>query len=155
MYLSNYHLALFLEKFNSGSSTDGLLLKIENVSKRKSLNSFYLLLASVYQKECFYCGKRVKSRRGNHVDHFIPWSFIQNDQLWNLVIACSKCNTSKNNKLAEIEYLEKLIQRNCHLSENENIIERIDMQLYTPNKLEDLYKYSRQNGYTDVWIPNK
>ncbi|MDZ5711001.1 HNH endonuclease [Jeotgalibacillus haloalkalitolerans] len=155
MYLSNYHLALFLEKYNSGSSTDGLLLKIENVSKRKSLDKFYLLLASVYQKECFYCGNKIKSRKGNHVDHFIPWSFIQNDQLWNLVIACVKCNTSKNNKLADKEFLEKLIQRNNFLSLEENITQRVDMQLYVPKKLEDLYKYSRQNGYTDIWTPNR
>lgn len=35
------------------------------------------------------------------VDHFIPWSFVMNDELWNLMPMDSSLNSSKNNKLPD------------------------------------------------------
>lgn len=35
------------------------------------------------------------------VDHFIPWSFVMNDELWNLMPMDSSLNSSKNNRLPE------------------------------------------------------
>lgn len=37
------------------------------------------------------------------VDHFIPWSFVMNDKLWNLMPIDSSLNSSKNNKLPKWE----------------------------------------------------
>jgi len=36
---------------------------------------------------------------GYDVDHFIPWSFVMNDELWNLMPMNSSLNSSKSNKL--------------------------------------------------------
>lgn len=33
------------------------------------------------------------------IDHFIPWSFVMNDELWNLMPMESSLNSAKNNKL--------------------------------------------------------
>jgi hypothetical protein len=33
------------------------------------------------------------------VDHFVPWSFVMNDELWNLMPMDSNLNSSKSNKL--------------------------------------------------------
>ncbi|QQZ07673.1 HNH endonuclease [Heyndrickxia vini] len=154
-YLTNYHLALFLEKFNEKGDTTKLLLKVENVSKRSSLDQFYSVLESFYNGKCFYCGKAIKKKDGVHVDHFIPWSFVQADQLWNLVLSCSSCNLSKSDKLADTDYLHALIDRNDHFLTISSFQLREDMQVYTANKLQQLYQYSIDNGYTDIWIPNK
>lgn len=35
------------------------------------------------------------------VDHFIPWSFVMNDELWNLMPMDSAWNIKKSNKLLE------------------------------------------------------
>lgn len=35
------------------------------------------------------------------VDHFIPWSFVMNDVLWNLMPMDSNLNPAKSNKLPE------------------------------------------------------
>lgn len=35
------------------------------------------------------------------VDHFIPWSFVMNDELWNLMPMESILNSSKNNRLPD------------------------------------------------------
>lgn len=152
-YMTNYHLALFLEKFNEQGDTTNLLMKVENVSKRSSLNEFYYLLTSIYYDKCFYCGKEIKRRDSAHVDHFIPWSFVQSDQLWNLVISCNTCNLSKNDKLAVKTFLDSLISRNEELLENPVFLKRHDMKVYKESKLLELYQYSIDNGFTDFWTP--
>ncbi len=154
-YLTNYQLALFLEKFNEQGDTTNLLVKVENVSKRASLDQFYSLLASLYNGQCFYCGKSIKKKESAHVDHFIPWSFVQADQIWNLVIACKACNLSKNDKLATDLYLSSLIDRNEELMLETDFVQRSDMKVYSERKLTDLYKYSMDNGFTDFWTPKK
>ncbi|MBU8878267.1 HNH endonuclease [Bacillus sp. FJAT-29790] len=154
-YMSNYHLALFLEKFNEQGDTTKLLLKVENVSKRSSLDPFYQVLSSFYDGTCFYCKKSIKKKDQAHVDHFIPWSFVQADQLWNLVIACSTCNLSKNDKLAMDFFLEALMDRNSSFLASPSLKNREDMKVYTSKKLQDLYEYSIDNGYTDIWKPRK
>lgn len=43
------------------------------------------------------------------LDHFIPWSFVAHDQIWNLMPADSSINSSKSNKLPDLDiYLLKL-----------------------------------------------
>lgn len=37
------------------------------------------------------------------VDHFIPWSFVMNDELWNLMPMDSRLNSSKSNRLPDWE----------------------------------------------------
>jgi CRISPR/Cas system Type II protein with McrA/HNH and RuvC-like nuclease domain len=152
-YLTNYHLALFLEKFNEQGDTTNLLMKVENVSKRSSLNEFYFLLSSYYNEKCFYCGSKIKRKEGAHVDHFIPWSFIQSDQLWNLVISCRSCNLSKSDKLAVDDFLYALIDRNGTILIDPELRQRFDMKVYTDQKLRELYHYSIDNGYTTLWSP--
>jgi 5-methylcytosine-specific restriction endonuclease McrA len=154
-YLTNYHLAIFLEKFNQQGDTTNLLMKVENVSKRSSLNEFYSLLSLFYKGKCFYCHKDIKLKAGAHVDHFIPWSFVQSDQLWNLVISCNTCNLSKNDKLAVDMFLNSLIDRNGELLINPLVKEREDMKVYTKQKLIELYQYSIDNGFTDFWSPKR
>ena len=38
-------------------------------------------------------------RKNYDVDHFIPWSFVMNDELWNLMPMDSSLNSSKGNRL--------------------------------------------------------
>ena len=154
-YLTNYHLALFLEKFNEQGDTTNILLKVENVSKRSTLDHFYQIISSFYNGKCFYCGKSIHKKESAHVDHFIPWSFVQADQLWNLVIACSRCNLSKSDKLAIHPFLDALIDRNGKLLTISEVGKREDMRVYSSNKLKDLYQYSIDNGFTDFWVPKK
>jgi hypothetical protein len=44
------------------------------------------------------------------LDHFIPWSFVAHDQMWNLIPVQSSINSSKSNRLPSIEtYLSAFI----------------------------------------------
>lgn len=45
------------------------------------------------------------------LDHFIPWSFVSHDLLWNLIPADSSVNSSKSNMLPDLNiYLPKLAE---------------------------------------------
>ncbi|MBM7691634.1 hypothetical protein JOC77_001041 [Peribacillus deserti] len=154
-YLINYHLAKFLERNNSVPSINYLLKKVEDISKRSSLEDFYNILIKYDEKRCFYCGKSLSNaRKLAHVDHFIPWSFIQNDNLWNLVISCQTCNIKKKDKLADECFLETIVERNNHLINIVNAEEKDDFYEYEERKLISLYEYSKYNGYIDLWHPN-
>ncbi|AST07068.1 HNH endonuclease [Anoxybacillus flavithermus] len=153
-YLTNYHLALFLEKYNKAEDTVHMLMKVENVSKRSSLDEFYSILVSLGENKCFYCGKTLGKRAVVHVDHFIPWSFVQMDHLWNLVLACRSCNSLKRDRIANPSFLDALIERNERLVNlKEDIVQR-KFEMYRPEKLLILYEYAAINGLDNLWSPN-
>lgn len=146
MNATNYQLAIFLEKYNSAEAIQHILSKLEMVSARESLEPFKMMLELHGLCNCFYCEREAIKM---HVDHFVPWSYMQNDFLWNFVLACQRCNTSKNNKLAAREYLNNLVERNNHWVD-ENYTE---MSSYEEEKLIHLYDYAIQNGFQSGWRP--
>ncbi len=50
---------------------------------------------------CLYTG-RVLQRADYDLDHFIPWSFVSHDLLWNLMPADPSVNSSKSNRLPDL-----------------------------------------------------
>lgn len=59
---------------------------------------------------CLYTNKLLVEREYD-LDHFIPWSFVSHDLLWNLMPADSSINSSKSNKLPDLNlYLPKLAE---------------------------------------------
>lgn len=156
IYLTNYHLAKFLEKYNDVPHINNLVNRIENISKRASLSEYYNILIKHYAKVCFYCNQNLSNKRSHvHIDHFIPWSFIQTDNLWNLVLSCPKCNVQKNNKLAINKYLGSIIDRNSDIMTK---IQRDELNNYFINydnqKLLTIYDFSIYNGICEFWEPN-
>lgn len=147
----NYQLAEFLEKYNTSEAAQYLLTKVKAVSKRASLQNFRVLLEENNATQCFYCHKKLQQKH-THVDHFIPWSYVQNDALWNFVLACGTCNMQKNNRLAKPEYLEKIFERNTILMTN------IDAQYfygYAPKTMQEMYNYAQYSGYATGWEPKE
>lgn len=148
MNVTNYQLALFLEQVNPHEAMQHILTKLEFVSARHSLEPFRAMLEMHGLCDCFYCKKNAKKM---HVDHFVPWSYVQNDVVWNFVLACQSCNTSKNNKLAHKDYLDCLIERNNKWS----ALNYDNMETYEEKKLVHLYEYAIQNGFQSDWRPNR
>ncbi|MEW4368648.1 HNH endonuclease [Paenibacillus kandeliae] len=104
-------------EFFIDSSSSDKLRRTNITSARGSLNG--------YQKgKCFYCFDDIHIDP-NHdmladVDHFFPHTLqsgthINLDGVWNLVLACKKCNRGENGKFAkipEVRFLERLHKRN-------------------------------------------
>ncbi|WP_035187213.1 HNH endonuclease domain-containing protein [Alteribacter aurantiacus] len=151
--LTNYHMAKKIEELN-GRAVDYLIFKVEDITKRGTLKPFEKILLNHFEKRCFYCDKELTSgKRHVHVDHFVPWSFVQSDQIWNLVLSCSRCNTTKNDKLAIDQYLEKLQIRNEKLITISEPSIQTKISNYDAGKIEKMYEYSRKNGFDDFWTP--
>ena len=105
--------AKYLDGANGG--LPGLLAKVEAARTRPLRNAACMKAAREMflggGEECFYCGCRL-DRKTIQVDHFIPWSFIFDDQLWNLVPSCSCCNGRKSNLLPDADAYGMLVERN-------------------------------------------
>lgn len=155
IHLNNYHMAAMIEELNEVPSINYLLGKVESIAKRSSLQPFEKILLSHFEASCFYCGKGLTGKkRETHVDHFIPWSFVQSDHIWNLVLSCNKCNSSKSDKLPERGFLDGIVERNEKLivSESNEQVMRL-MENYKPKIIIMLYDYSVKNGFDAIWTP--
>lgn len=79
---------------------------------RKSLSSQHAYWNKVLDVcgpiRCIYTNREIYNN-DYVLDHFIPWSFVTHDLLWNLVPADRSINSSKNDKLPNLDqYLIKL-----------------------------------------------
>ncbi|RGK25843.1 HNH endonuclease [Bacteroides intestinalis] len=82
--------------------------------------------------KCLYTGKLLNTNNYD-LDHFIPWSFVSHDLLWNLMPADSSINCSKSNKLPDLGlYLPKL-------AEAHQTALRINLEVGKQNKLLEDY----------------
>lgn len=99
--------AKFLERINHGLPR--LISKIEDpIPRRRSLEVYKRILRQGSER-CFYCDNSLlEDIRSVHADHFIPWSYVYEDELWNLVLACSRCNLQKHSSLPPVEFIGKL-----------------------------------------------
>lgn len=95
---------------------------------RRSLTWVRPSLSGYQAAKCLYCGTRISPLLGldwsADVDHFFPHMLmargvlIDLDDVWSLVLACAECNrgsSGKFHRLAHIEYLDRLWQRNERL----------------------------------------
>ena len=58
---------------------------------------------------CIYSGTPLQV--GNFsLDHFLPWSFVAHDQLWNLIPTTASVNSSKSNNIPDERYINMFIQ---------------------------------------------
>ncbi len=147
-----YEWAKYLERVNTNNVLDHLLTKIDESAKRNNLGYYRDILFEEFEDKCFYCGKPLH-RKTVHVDHFIPWSFIKDDNLWNFVLACPSCNIKKSDKLARKDKLDLLIKRNEKIlldGEEERL-----MKNYQAERLTRIYQWAVENGYKDIWTPGE
>ncbi len=103
-----WNLLKFLQKNNP--NVIGLSEKLDKPKMRdlKQANVFW----KEYIKEsepirCIYSGELI-SFNNLSLDHFIPWSYVVHDQLWNIIPTPKTINSKKNNWLPSTElYLDK------------------------------------------------
>ena len=73
------------------------------------------------------------------IDHFIPWSFVLHDELWNLVPTFKNINSSKGNNLPD---LEQYYNEFCELQYIAFTIARRSSKI-PPKYLEDYFNVNR------------
>jgi hypothetical protein len=78
---------------------------------RTTLGAVRGLLLEVDGNRCFYCAGAIRGESA--VDHFIPWARYPLDLGHNFVLADSRCNGEKADRLAAFEHLERWCERNA------------------------------------------
>ena len=147
--LSYYAWAKFMEKINEDDVLVKVLDKLElSTPKRDDLSVYREVLYEEFEAcNCFYCGKKLSlSNRGIHVDHFIPWSYVKDDKLWNFVLSCPKCNERKNNKIPSKKYLEIMLKRNEYMKGVVDEFVEIEFKNYDSSQFMRLWKYAQLSG---------
>ncbi len=143
-----WNLAIFLQKRNPNvpdvpSKLIKPVLRDSLVKQRYYWDTFIDLKGSI---KCIYTGK-VLYKGEYDIDHFIPWSFVSHNLLWNLLPADPSINSSKSNNLPILDkYLSpfaKIHQQAIQLIYPKNPNNRIlEDYLILCNSLSDLVKLS-------------
>lgn len=143
--------AEFLEKYNL---TPFLIEKIQSVDgfEREPFSSeIKMFFSGENQKQCFYCEKELTDKYD--IDHVIPWAYVLEHKIWNLVFCCPECNRGSGGKFAQVpttKFFEKLISR------NKTIFERHIQgdEFFTEDEMVDVlnkkYLYAKHAGFK-VW----
>jgi 5-methylcytosine-specific restriction endonuclease McrA len=114
-----WNLALFLQSKNP--NVPDIPNKLIKPATRNGLNKqrtqfWDIVLDELGSVNCIYTGQELF--KGNYaVEHFIPYSFVSHDLIWNLIPADKSFNNSKSNKLPNLEkYFEPfyLLQKNAY-----------------------------------------
>lgn len=147
--LNYYAWAKFLETVNDDAMLVRLLDKLElALPQRKNLDIYRQVLYQEFEEQyCFYCGKKLTG--ASHVDHFIPWSFVKEDKLWNFVMSCPSCNSKKSNKLPTQTFVEKLEARNDHAVLISDF-SRKQFESYRQGLISHLWQYAHDAGFREV-----
>ena len=100
MDFAYWNLTLFLQTRNPNvPNIPNKLIKPECRDSLTKQRAFWnTVIQTNGQLTCIYTGQELYV--GNYdLDHFIPWSFVMNDELWNLMPMDSSWNSKKSNKL--------------------------------------------------------
>ena len=111
-----WNLTLFLQTRNP--NVPAIPNKLIRPEVRNSLvkqhNYWNMVMENGGPIRCIYTNKILYPHKFD-LDHFIPWSFITHDLLWNLIPSDSSINSSKNNKLPDLNhYLPKMAEMQQH-----------------------------------------
>lgn len=107
-----WNLTAFLQKRNPNvpDVASKLIKPIQRDSLVKQHHFWDAFIAINGAIKCIYTEKLLYAREYD-LDHFVPWSFVSHNLLWNLLPADPSINSSKSNKLPQLEkYLRPFAQ---------------------------------------------
>lgn len=85
------------------------LASVQTVENRVSLTHLVPALSGYQRHACFYCSGPLDSVA---VDHFLPFSYVRHNELWNLVLTDADCNGNKSDQLPMPSMIDRLVDRN-------------------------------------------
>lgn len=150
--INYYSWARMLEQINNDDVLIRVINKLELSTPRRDNLSVYreILRKEFEENTCFYCGKKLQ--KSIHVDHFIPWSFVKDDKIWNLVLSCAECNERKNSKIPVKNYLVKIENRNKKVQTINNVIVQSDFSGYSNDLLDRMWHYAKLSGMKEYIV---
>lgn len=104
-----YKLIEYLQKRNP--SVPGIIDKLRPPEERKleAVKKFYRAVIGLHPIRDIYTGEKLAEESDLSIDHFIPWSYVAHDELWNLNPTERSVNSSKGNNLPKWDRYFKLL----------------------------------------------
>lgn len=106
-----YNMIIYLQKRNPSvpGISDKLVPPVER--KLEKVKKFWKALAEIHPIHEIY-GDNIITVSNISIDHFVPWSYVAHDELWNLHPTTKAINSSKSNNLPEWDlYFPKLAEQ--------------------------------------------
>ena len=105
-------LIFFLQTRNP--NVPAIPFKIHAPQKRKLTNAtkYWKKVIEINKVNDIYTNKILSLEDTISIDHFVPWSFVLHDELWNLIPTTREINSSKNDKLPK---LDKFLDKYCDI----------------------------------------
>lgn len=88
---------------NNNPEVPGLVYKLrpgDNMRKLEKVRNLWNGVLECVEIRDVYNNTKIESA-DFEIDHFVPWSFVMNDELWNLMPMVSSLNSQKSNNLPE------------------------------------------------------
>ncbi len=80
----------------------------DSMTKQKKYWQEYIEVSPNF--ECIYSGNKL-TLSDLSIDHFLPWSYVCHNRIWNLIPTIKQVNSSKNNTLPDLnKYLNPFIE---------------------------------------------
>ena len=158
----NWNLTLFLQQRNPNipNIPNKLTRPMERTSLSKQRRFWDDVIRIGGHVHCIYTGQEIHI--GDYaVDHFLPWSFVAHDQLWNLIPADNSINSSKSDKLPPLDrFLPKLAEEHREAiriylgaGKKESALEDFTSLGYTPRDLLQLNRERFLAAYQQTFSP--
>ncbi len=115
--LTSLNWAKFIEKQNP--QIPRVLKKVSSLEDARERAIPGGLLTFIRENDpasCFYCeGEIGQGKLKEEIDHFVPFSFVFEHSLWNLVRSCKACNRAKSDRIipSGSGFIRKLIDLNA------------------------------------------
>lgn len=106
-----YEMVVYLQRRNP--NVPGIVDKLTPPVERK-LEKVGKYWRTLTELDGFYdiYGDNFMTPKNISIDHFVPWSYVANDELWNLHPTLKSINSAKSNNLPEWDtYFEKLVHQ--------------------------------------------
>ncbi len=157
-----WNLTLFLQTRNPNvPAIPNKLIRPETRSSLTKQHDYWDMVMEIGGPiHCIYTNKLLHPK-AYELDHFIPWSFVTHDLLWNLIPSDGSINSSKNNKLPEMElYLPKLadiqhyaLQTVINGNKTPKVLEDYISLGYTARELADMSNEQFREVYNKTFNP--
>ncbi|QTE67658.1 HNH endonuclease [Clostridiales bacterium] len=130
---------------NNNPEVPGLVYKLlpmdEKMRKLGKVRNLWEGIMSVQSISDVFTGEVIQPGKYD-IDHFIPWSFVMNDELWNLMPMDSSLNSSKSNRLPQ---WDPFFQR---FSDNQYTLYQL---IHEMSGIHKLYEQCWRDNLHSIW----
>ena len=130
---------------NNNPEVPGLVYKQlpmdEKMRKLGKVRSLWEAVLTTQEICDVFTGKPIIQKEYD-IDHFIPWSFVMNDELWNLMPMDSSLNSSKSNRLPRWDPFYRRFAENQYL---------LYQQIQEKPGIHKLYEQCWRDNLHSIW----